>query len=98
MFCNVNWQQDDCFSRRLQAMVMTQPWWLLSKENPQMSKRLLRVKLKLRAHKMMLKRMQMLEKLRCEGVELNASEHMFCTDILAYLRLRTFREMERIFL
>jgi hypothetical protein len=63
-----------------------------------MSKRLSRVKLKPIACKMMPKLLQMLGKLRFERVEFNGSQLMFCIDILAHLGLRTFREMEQIFL
>jgi hypothetical protein len=62
-------------------MVMTQLWWLLPKVNPRMSRKLPRVKLMLTPCKETLKQMLMLKELRCEGVEVNVSEHMFCKDI-----------------
>jgi hypothetical protein len=73
---------------------MIRLWWLVPKVNPQRSKRLPRIRFKLRALKNMPKLMQTLKELRCEGVELNALELMFCKDILAHLRLRTFCKME----
>jgi hypothetical protein len=48
-------------------MVVTR--WLLLGVNPQMSKKLPRVKLKLVPHKKTLKLMLVLKELRCEGVE-----------------------------
>jgi hypothetical protein len=79
-------------------MVLTQARWLLYQVNPQMSMRLPKVRLRLRAHRKMPKLMRMLKEPRCEGVESNALVHMFCKDILAHLRLRTLHEMERFFL
>jgi hypothetical protein len=75
-------------------MVMIWPWWLVPKVNPQRSKRLPRIRFKLRVLKKMLKLMQTLKELRCEGVEFKALEIMFCKDILVHLRLHTFCKME----
>jgi hypothetical protein len=38
--------------------------------------------------------MRTLKEPRCEGVEFNALELVFCKDILTHLRLCTFRKME----
>jgi hypothetical protein len=48
-------------------MVMAQPRWQLPKLNPQMLKKMPRVKLKPTPHKKMLKLMWRLKELRCEG-------------------------------
>jgi hypothetical protein len=48
---------------------MVATWWLLLGVNPQMSKKLSRVKLKLVPHKKTLKLRLVLKELRCEGVE-----------------------------
>jgi hypothetical protein len=61
-------------------------------------KKLSRLKLKPTPHGKMLRLMWSLKKLRCGGVELDVFEHMFCKDILAHMRPRTFHEMERDFL
>jgi hypothetical protein len=48
---------------------------------------------KLRAPGKMMKLMLSLKELRYEGVNFNALGLVFCKDILAHLRLRTFCEM-----
>jgi hypothetical protein len=79
-------------------MVIAWPRWLLPKLKPRALKKMPRIKLKLAPRKKMPRLMWRLKELRCEGVEFNSFEFMFCKDILAHLRHRTFCEMERIFL
>jgi hypothetical protein len=61
---------------------------------PRRSKRLSRIKFRLRALEKKPKLMWMLKVLRCEGVKFNVSGLMLFKDILAHLRLRAFYEME----
>jgi hypothetical protein len=75
-------------------MVMIRLWWLVPKVKPQRSKRLLSVRFKERTLKKLPKLMQTLKELRCEGVEFNALELVYCKDILAQLRLSIFCKME----
>jgi hypothetical protein len=67
------------------------------KESPRRLKRLLRIKFELGTLRKTPKLMWTLDELRCEGVEFNALEFVFCKYILVRLRLHTFCEMECIF-
>jgi hypothetical protein len=66
----------------------------MPKVSPRRLKRLLRIRVKLGALRKMLKLMQTLKELMCEGVNFNALKLVFCKDILAHLMLHTFCEME----
>jgi hypothetical protein len=82
----------------LRVMATMWPRWALPKLKLQLLRKLSRVELESAPRRKMPKRMRRLNELRCEGVEFNAFEHLFCKDILAHLRHHTFHAMERVFL